>query len=202
MEFPNTEEMKSGVFYLTEEAYDWFKKEYARLYDYFVYILTSLDGKKYVGYGSSYSALAGQASYNDWLGKLMDVLPELEKTAYGRWTDKGDELARIFDLTNKRYQNHYDAYKDNMERAGDYYDSMWDNYNTARSMALTADKQLLNNYQINQDTFTANADRKLKADMANQGARFDTESFNAKSAQQAWADQLKLLQYQLQYAYT
>ena len=154
------------------------------------------------GYGSSYAALAGQASYNDWLSRLMDVLPELEKTAYGRWQDKGDELARIFDLTNKRYQNHYEAYNDEMNRASDYYENMWDNYNTARSLALTADKQLLNNYQINQDTYAANADRKLKADMANQGARFDTESFNAKAAEQAWADQLKLLQYQLLYAYT
>ena len=51
MDYPNTEEMKPGVFYMTEEAYEWFKKEYARLYDYFVYILTSPDGKKYVGYG-------------------------------------------------------------------------------------------------------------------------------------------------------
>ena len=154
------------------------------------------------GYGSSYASLAGQASYNDWMSKLMDVLPELEKTAYGRWQDKGDELARIFNLTNQRYKNHYDAYNDEMGRASDYYENMWDNYNTARSLALTADKQLLNNYQINQDTLTANADRRLKADMANQSARYATESFNAKSAEQAWADQLKLLQYQLQYAYT
>ena len=51
MGFVNTEEMKPGVLYTTPEAYEWFKKEYARLYDYFVYILTSPDGKKYVGYG-------------------------------------------------------------------------------------------------------------------------------------------------------
>ena len=70
------------------------------------------------------------------------------------------------------------------------------------SLTLKADKQLLNNYQINQDTCTVNADRKMKADMANQNAGFDTESINANSAEQAWADQLKLLQYQLQYAYT
>ena len=154
------------------------------------------------GYGSSYASLAGQASYNDWMSKLMEVLPELEKTAYGRWQDKGDELARIFNLTNQRYKNHYDAYNDEMGRASDYYENMWDNYNTVRSLALTADKNLLNNYQINQDTLTANADRRLKADMANQSSRYDVESFNAKSAEQAWADQLKLLQYQLQYAYT
>lgn len=154
------------------------------------------------GYGSSYASLAGQASYNDWMSKLMDVLPELEKTAYGRWMDRGDELARIFNLTNERYKNHYDAYNDEMNRAADYYEDMWDNYNTGLNLALTADKQLLNNYQINQDTFAQNADRKLKADMANQSSRYDVESFNAKSAEQAWQDQLKLLQYQLQYAYT
>ena len=154
------------------------------------------------GYGSSYASLAGQASYNDWMSRLMDVLPELEKTAYGRWMDRGDELARIFNLTNERYKNHYDAYNDEMNRAADYYDDMWGNYNTGLNLSLSADKQLLNNYQINQDTFAANADRKLKADMANQSSRYDVESFNAKSAEQAWQDQLKLLQYQLQYAYT
>ena len=43
--------MKSGVFYMTKEAYEWFKKEYARLYNYFVYILTDPNGKIYIGYG-------------------------------------------------------------------------------------------------------------------------------------------------------
>ena len=154
------------------------------------------------GYGSSYASVAGQASYNDWMSKLMDVLPELEKTAYSRWSDRGDELARIFNLTNERYKNHYDAYNDNMNRAEDWYEDMWDNYNTARSLGLTADKQLLSNYEINQNTLEANADRRLAADKANQTARYNTESFNAKAAEQAWEDQLKLLQYQLQYAYT
>ncbi len=45
------ESMKPGVFYMTEEAYRWFKKEYARLYDYFVYILTAPNGRIYIGYG-------------------------------------------------------------------------------------------------------------------------------------------------------
>ncbi len=40
-----------GVFYTTEEAYAWFKTEYARLYSYFVYVHTSPEGKRYVGYG-------------------------------------------------------------------------------------------------------------------------------------------------------
>lgn len=42
---------EKGVFYTTEEAYEWFKKEYARVYCHFVYVHTSPDGKKYVGHG-------------------------------------------------------------------------------------------------------------------------------------------------------
>ena len=47
----DSETMKPGVFYMTEEAYEWFRKEYARLYNYFVYILTDLNEKIYIGYG-------------------------------------------------------------------------------------------------------------------------------------------------------
>ena len=47
----NPDTMRPGVFYMTEEAYEWFKKEYARLYDYFVYILTAPNDKIYIGYG-------------------------------------------------------------------------------------------------------------------------------------------------------
>ena len=42
---------EKGVFYITREAYEWFKKEYARVYSHFVYVHTSPEGKKYVGHG-------------------------------------------------------------------------------------------------------------------------------------------------------
>ena len=45
------QEMEEGVFYTTPEIYEWFKKKYAELYQYYVYVHTSPDGKKYVGYG-------------------------------------------------------------------------------------------------------------------------------------------------------
>lgn len=42
---------EEGMFYTTREAYEWFKKEYARVYCHFVYVHTSPEGKKYVGHG-------------------------------------------------------------------------------------------------------------------------------------------------------
>ncbi len=44
-------EMKKGVFYTTPEIYEHFRKEYAELFQYFVYVHTSPEGKRYVGYG-------------------------------------------------------------------------------------------------------------------------------------------------------
>ena len=40
-----------GVLYTTPEAEKWAREKYAETYSYFVYVHTSPDGKKYVGYG-------------------------------------------------------------------------------------------------------------------------------------------------------
>lgn len=45
------------------------------------------------GYGNSYSAVAGNQAYQQYLGQLNSVVPQLEARAYDRWND---ELSRLY----------------------------------------------------------------------------------------------------------
>lgn len=67
------------------------------------------------GYGSTYAENAGYRAYENYLGKLNDVLPELEGKAYQRYKDKGDELRKQYGLLSdeeeQEYQRYLDAYR-------------------------------------------------------------------------------------------
>lgn len=65
------------------------------------------------GYGSTYAQQAGQQSYDAYLARLNDVLPELYSDAYGRWQDEGNALLNQYNIAagaadtayNRDYQN-------------------------------------------------------------------------------------------------
>lgn len=71
------------------------------------------------GYGSSYGAVAGAQAYQGYLDKLNDIVPELERAAYDRYTAEGkaarEDIGILDDLDSKEY----DKYRDSME---DYKD--------------------------------------------------------------------------------
>jgi len=65
------------------------------------------------GYGSTYAQQAGQQSYDAYLARLNDVLPELYGDAYDRWQDEGSALLNQYNIAagaadtayNRDYQN-------------------------------------------------------------------------------------------------
>ena len=68
------------------------------------------------GYGSSYSAAAGQQAYNEQLEKLNDRVPELYRMSREAYDAEGDRLRQQYDLLNSAYQREYGAYQDQFDR--------------------------------------------------------------------------------------
>lgn len=68
------------------------------------------------GYGSSYGQNVGQQAYNAYMAKLNDVVPELEKRAYGRYQDEGDKMLADYKLLGARADDEYQKYKDAFSR--------------------------------------------------------------------------------------
>ena len=64
------------------------------------------------GYGSTYGQSVGQQSYDAYLQKLGDVVPELYGKAYGRYQDEGDELMKQYALMGQRRDAEYGLYRD------------------------------------------------------------------------------------------
>ena len=50
------------------------------------------------GYGNSYAQTAGQQMYNQYLGKLNEVVPELYQQAYNRYTRAMKVASVSFDM--------------------------------------------------------------------------------------------------------
>lgn len=69
------------------------------------------------GYGNSYAVNAGNAAYNDHLGKLNDVIPELYQMAYDRYMAEGDELKAQYSLLADREAEDYGRWRDSISDA-------------------------------------------------------------------------------------
>lgn len=69
------------------------------------------------GYGNSYAQQVGQQTYNQYLGQLNQIVPELYAAAEERYARQGDDLMRMYEL----YMN-----RENQERAN--YDSELDRW--------------------------------------------------------------------------
>lgn len=68
------------------------------------------------GYGSTYSAAVGQQEYDEYMKKLADTVPELERTAYDRYRAEGDALIDAYALAADREQTEYDRASDEYDR--------------------------------------------------------------------------------------
>lgn len=76
------------------------------------------------GYGNSYGSVAGQQTYEAYLGRLNDVLPELEQQAYNRYLAEGDRLNQQYALASDMRNTQYGQFRDAL---GDFkYDQTWD----------------------------------------------------------------------------
>ena len=68
------------------------------------------------GYGSSYAANVGQQQYDMYLEKLGDIVPELYRLAYSRYSDEGDSLVRQYENLQELRDDEYRRYTDELER--------------------------------------------------------------------------------------
>ena len=57
------------------------------------------------GYGNSYAATAGNQAYQGYLQQLNGIVPQLYESAYGRYTQEGNELQNLLGVTSDLYNN-------------------------------------------------------------------------------------------------
>ena len=66
------------------------------------------------GYGNSWAATAGNQAYQAYLQRLTDKVPELYESAFGRYTQEGQDLQNQLALTADLYENDYQKYMDDL----------------------------------------------------------------------------------------
>lgn len=64
------------------------------------------------GYGNSYGSVAGQQTYDAYLSRLNDVIPELEAQAYSRYQNEGDILRQQYALAMEQRNTEYGQFRD------------------------------------------------------------------------------------------
>lgn len=69
------------------------------------------------GYGNSYAQSVGQQTYNQYLEKLGDRVPELYQMALERYDREGEALLDQYDLLAQQEQQDYGRYQDQAELA-------------------------------------------------------------------------------------
>jgi hypothetical protein len=78
------------------------------------------------GYGSSYASTAGNQAYQQYLGQLNDIVPELYQMAYDRYNQEGNDMLNRYNLA-------YGQHRDNMgdwQNERSYADAdYWNKYN-------------------------------------------------------------------------
>ena len=70
------------------------------------------------GYGNSYAASAGNQAYQQYLGRLNDVVPQLYQLAYQRYQQEGQDLKDLYGLYQNKDSIDYGRYRDSYN---DYY---------------------------------------------------------------------------------
>lgn len=96
------------------------------------------------GYGNSYAATAGAQAFNDQMGQLNDVIPELFQMAYDRYAREGQDLKDAYSMLAAREAEAYGKYRDEM---GDYLAEK--DYLTGRLESAKADDLNNRNFEYN-----------------------------------------------------
>lgn len=64
------------------------------------------------GYGNSYAATAGAQAFNEQMGQLNDIIPELYQMAYDKYAREGQDLKHAYSLLAAREAEAYGKYRD------------------------------------------------------------------------------------------
>ena len=83
------------------------------------------------GYGNSYAQTVGQQVYNQNLGKLNEIMPELYGMAYDKYQQEGQEMLNLYSLYSGLEQENYGKYQDSVNNWFNMGSVLRDEANTA-----------------------------------------------------------------------
>ncbi len=89
------------------------------------------------GYANSYAQTAGQQAYNEHIQKLNDIVPELYKLAYTKYSDETKDIYNRLAALSDADQTEYDRYRDTVSDWYDDIDMLYDAYTDARDFDFT-----------------------------------------------------------------
>jgi len=64
------------------------------------------------GYGNSYAAAAGNQAYQQYLGRLNEVVPQLYNLAYQRYQQEGQDMKDLYSMYQNKDSIDYGRYRD------------------------------------------------------------------------------------------
>ena len=82
------------------------------------------------GYGSSYAQTVGQQTYNQQLGQLNEMMPELYQMAYDQYGREGQQMLDMFNMYLGLSEQDYSQYQAGLENWYREYDRLASNANT------------------------------------------------------------------------
>ena len=81
------------------------------------------------GYGNSYAQSVGQQAFNQYLGQLNSIMPELYGMAYDKYNQEGQDLLSKYSLYKGLSEESYGKHQDAMDSWYKEYSQLADNYN-------------------------------------------------------------------------
>ena len=109
------------------------------------------------GYGNSWAETAGNQAYQAYLQRLTDKVPELYESAYGRYTQEGDDLQTQLALTSELYENDYQKYMDNLAYMQQMQQTAYSQVMSMINAGLTPPDELIAAAGLSKDALGLNA---------------------------------------------
>ena len=104
--------------YLEDPTYEIYRDQYTREGNLAMRDAIGNSAALSGGYANSYATTAGSQEYQQYLGRLNAIVPELEQLAYQRYQAEGDDLYNQLSALSALENAAYGQYRDSV---GDYY---------------------------------------------------------------------------------
>ena len=144
------------------------------------------------GYANSYAQTAGQQAYNNQIQKLNDIVPELYKLAYTKYTDETKDLYNRLSALSDADQTEYDRYRDSVSDWYNDIDMLYNAYTDARdfdytkttddrNFAYSKERDAISDAQNERDY--NESVRQYNQSLAEEQRQFDAAAKNSQSSQ-------------------
>lgn len=129
------------------------------------------------GYGNSYAQSVGQQTYNQYLNKLNEIIPQLNQMAYDRYQQEGQELLDMYGIYKGLSDQSYGRYQDDVDNWYREDARLTDNYNTVYGQEW--DKYSLG-YNTSWDEYLTDRSEKFQTEQNDENWKRQDQA-NAKS---------------------